>query len=89
MNTEPRYMLGSHNHIPVFRSKGISVPEILAEDYSKTLVPLAYQIVSKIEGRDIKDVIDTLSDEQLRAIGGEIANVFIQLRDVPNNGKFF
>ncbi len=88
MHTEPRYMLGSHNHIPVFRSKGINVPAILAEDYSKTLVPLAYQVVSKIEGRDIKDVIDTLSDEQLRAIGGEIANVFIQLRDVPNNGKF-
>ena len=88
MNTEPRYMLGSHNHIPVFRSKGISVPEILAEDYSKTLVPFAYQIVSKIEGRDIKDVISTLSDEQLRVIADEIANVFIQLRDVPNNGKF-
>ena len=33
LHSEPRYLLGSHNHIPIFRSKGINVPEILAEDY--------------------------------------------------------
>ncbi len=88
LHTAPRYMLGSHNHIPIFKSKGISVPDILAEDYSKTLVPFAYQVLTKMEGQDIFDVIDTLNDEQLRAIGGEIANVFRQLSSVPNNGKF-
>jgi len=88
LKAEARYMFGSHNHIPIFRSKGISVPEILAEDYSNTLVPFAYQVLSKIEGRDIMDVIQTLSDDQFRAIAGEISNVFDQLRDVPNNGKF-
>lgn len=88
LKTEARYMLGSHNHIPLFRSKGITVPEILAEDYSKRDLPFAYQIQSKIDGHDIKDVIDTLTDEQLRAVGGEIANVFRRLIDVPNNGKF-
>ncbi|MFZ1700079.1 MAG: ATP-binding cassette domain-containing protein [Pyrinomonadaceae bacterium] len=88
LNTEPRFMLGSHNHIPLFRSKGVSVPEILAEDFSKTFVHFAYQVQSKIEGRDITDVIADLSDEQLKAIGGEIANVFRKLSDVPNNGKF-
>jgi len=88
LKAEARYMFGSHNHIPIFRSKGISVPEILAEDYSGTFVQLAYQVLSKIEGRDIMNVIDTLTDDQLRAIAGEISNVFDQLRDVPNNGKF-
>jgi aminoglycoside phosphotransferase (APT) family kinase protein len=88
LHVEPRYMFGSHNHIPVFRSKGIPVPEILAEDYSKNFVPYAYQVLSWIEGRDIIDVIDTLTDGQLRAIAGEVSNVFNQLRDVPNNGKF-
>lgn len=88
LKAEARYMFGSHNHIPIFRSKGIRVPEILAEDYSKREMPFAYQILSKIDGRDINDVIDTLADDQLRAIAGEISNVFQQLRDVPNNGKF-
>lgn len=83
-----RYMSGSHNHIPIFRSKGIRVPEILAEDYSKRWVPFAYQVMSWLDGRDIKDVIGTLSDDELRAIAADVSNVFDQLRDVPNNGKF-
>lgn len=88
LKTEARYMLGSHNHIPLFKSKGIRVPEILAEDYTKRFVPFSYQILSRIEGRDAMDVIHTLTDDELRALGREISNVFTQLRDVPNNGKF-
>ena len=88
LHTEPRYLLGSHNHIPLFKSKGIPVPDILAEDYSKSVIPFAYQVQSKIDGRDIKDVIGTLSDDELRAVGAEIANVFRQLSGAANNGKF-
>lgn len=88
LKDQPRYLLGSHNHIPIFRCKGIPVPEIVAEDYSKSEFPFAYQVQTKLPGTDIKDVIHTLSDEQLRAVAGEIANVFIRLTDVPNNGKF-
>jgi aminoglycoside phosphotransferase (APT) family kinase protein len=88
LKAEPRYMFGSHNHIPLFRSKGIRVPEILAEDYEKNFVPLAYQVLSKIEGRDIMNVIDTLTDEQLKGIAKNISNVFSQLKDVSNNGRF-
>ena len=88
LNSEPRFMLGSHNHIPLFRSKGIRVPEILAEDLSKTALPLAWQVQGKLPGKDITDVIETLSDDQLRSIGAEVANVFRQLSNVPNNGKF-
>lgn len=88
LKREARYMLGSHYHIPVFQTLGIRVPEILAEDYSGSYVTLAYQVLSTIEGSDINDVIDTLSDDELKGIANEIANVFIKLRCVPNNGKF-
>ena len=88
LKAESRYMLGSHNHILIFRSKGIRVPEILVEEYSKTDIPFAYQILSKIDGRDIHDVIHTLNDDQLRSIAKEVSNVLTQLRSVPNNGKF-
>ncbi len=88
LHVEPRYVLGSHNHIPIFKSKGIRVPDILAEDYSKETFPFAYQIQTKIDGRDIKDVIESLGDDELRGIGAEIANVFRLISDVPNNGKF-
>ncbi|MFT3743143.1 MAG: ATP-binding cassette domain-containing protein [Pyrinomonadaceae bacterium] len=88
LKEEPRYMLGSHNNIPLFKSKGIKVPEILAEDYSKTWLPMAFQIQNKLPGRDLRDVIETLSDGELKAIGAEVANVFRQLSTVPNNGRF-
>lgn len=88
LKEEPRYMLGSHKNIPLFRSKGIKVPEILAEDYSKTWLPLAFQIQNKLPGNDLRDVIETLSDDELKALGSEVANVFRQLSTVPNNGKF-
>jgi aminoglycoside phosphotransferase (APT) family kinase protein len=88
MNAAERFLLGSYNHIPLFKAKGIRVPDILAEDYSKQFIPYAYQILTKLEGRDIGDVIDTLSDEQLRAIAGEVSRIFRQLRDVPTNGWF-
>jgi hypothetical protein len=34
-------------------------------------------------------VISTLNDEQLRSIAGKVAKVFVALRDVPNNGRFW
>jgi len=88
LKTEARYMYGSHNHIPIFRAAGIAVPEILAEDYSKTSSPFAYQVLSPIPGRDINDVIHILSDKQLVEISTHVSQVFDALRDVPNNGKF-
>ncbi len=88
LKDEPRYMLGSHNHIPLFKSKGIKVPDILAEDYSKSWLPLAFQIQNKLPGRDLNEVIHTLSDNELKAIGADIADVFRHLSTVPNNGKF-
>ena len=88
LKDEPRYMLGSRNHIPLFKSKGIKVPDILAEDYSKSWLPVAFQIQNKLPGRDIRNVIETLSDGELKAIGAEVVNIFRQLSSVPNNGKF-
>lgn len=88
LNREPRFMLGSRRNIPLFRSKGIKVPDILAEDYSLSFVPYAFQIQSKIAGRDIDAVIAELSDDELRGVAAEVANVFRQLAAVPNNGKF-
>jgi aminoglycoside phosphotransferase (APT) family kinase protein len=88
MNLAERFLLGSHNHIPLFKSRGIRVPDILAEDYSKHLFPYAYQVLTRIEGEDISDVIDTLSDGQLKSIAREVSGIFAQLRDVPTNGRF-
>jgi len=88
LNADPNQMVGSERHIPLLKSKGIKVPDILASDYSKTFVPFAYQIQTKIEGQDIGTVINMLSDNELKGIAEEIAHIVDVLKTIPTNGKF-
>lgn len=79
---------GSGKYIPLFKSIGIKVPELIVEDYSKELIPFNYQILNKIDGVDIKKVITTLSDEQLQNIAKEITNIIKKLVNISTNGLF-
>jgi aminoglycoside phosphotransferase (APT) family kinase protein len=83
-----KFLMGSHDHIPKFQALGIKVPEILAESYTRNEVPLAYQIQSKIEGRDLGEVIETLSDQQLNVLAKEVSNIFIKVKTIPSSDKF-
>ncbi len=79
---------GSTKYIPLFNSKGIKVPDIIADDYSKELIPFNYQVLSKFPGDDIGLVFSTLTDEQLKSIASEIADIVKKLITIPTNGKF-
>jgi aminoglycoside phosphotransferase (APT) family kinase protein len=81
-------LLGSHEHIPKFKQLGIKVPDILFEDYSKTKIPLAYQIQSKIPGMDLGNVIHSLTDEQLLALAKEVAIIFKKVKTIPASNQF-
>ena len=43
MNENGRYLKGSEKNIPILRSLGTKVPEILVSDYSMQFVPICYQ----------------------------------------------
>lgn len=88
LNSDNDEMKGSEKYIPLFRSHGIKVPEILASDYSKKFIPYYYQIQSKLEGQDIKFVIDSLTPKELKLVAKEIATIFKKLLPLPTNGKF-
>lgn len=79
---------GSGFYIPIFKSKGIKVPDIIAEDYSKETIPYNYQILAKLKGADIDQVINSLSDEELKDIANEIATIVKKLITLPTNNKF-
>ena len=64
------------------------MPDILAEDYSKTEVSLAYQIKSKIEGEDLGNVIEDLTDNLLKALAKEVASIFKKVETVPASNQF-
>ena len=57
-------------------------------DYSKRAVSLCYQVQSRLEGTDLGSVIPSLSEQQLRSIAENVAEIFHRLRHVATNGRF-
>ncbi len=88
LSSDDSFLKGSSHNIPLLKSLGINVPDILAEDYSKKNSPFSYQIQTKIDGQDIGEIIETLNESQLLLIAQEIANIFTKLSTVPTDGKF-
>lgn len=88
LNTDSHAMRGAEAHIALFHTLGIPVPEVLAADYDQALVPFAWQVQSRLPGRDIGRVIETLSTSQLTAIASEIAKIVRALAPLPSNGRF-
>jgi hypothetical protein len=88
LSPHDRFLMGSHDHIPKFKALGIRVPDILAEDYSKNLIPFSYQVLSKIEGKDLGQVIEKLTDRQLHDLSKEIAHIFEKVKTIPSSDKF-
>lgn len=88
LSPHDKFLMGSHDHIPKFKALGIKVPEILTEDYSKSEIPLSYQVQSKIEGQDLGEVIETLSDKQLKALAKDVSNIFDKVKTIPSSDKF-
>jgi aminoglycoside phosphotransferase (APT) family kinase protein len=79
---------GSDKYIPLFKSLGIAVPDIIAANYLKDVVPINYQIQTRLEGTDIGKVIANLKPLQLKSIASEIAAIAKKLIVLPTNGKF-
>lgn len=88
LSASDKFLMGSHDHIPQLKTLGINVPDILFEDYSKTAIPLSYQIQNKIKGKDLGDVIETLTDDQLKALAKEIGSIFRKVKSIPSTKQF-
>lgn len=88
LNSENKFLMGSHDHIPKFKALGINVPDILIEDFSKKIIPFSYQIQNKIEGQDLYFVIEKLTDEQLIELAKDIASIFKKVATIPASNQF-
>lgn len=77
------YMKGSKKHIPILKKKGINVPDMLSDDYTKESTPYSFQFLSKLKGKDIGSIIESLSDEELREIAKEISRIIEIAKTIP------
>lgn len=88
MNQEKEWIYGTHKFLPLFQILQIKTPEILSEDYSKTAFPFCYQILTKLEGKDMGLVIDGLSRPELTKIAEEISSIFDKFNALPTAPSF-
>jgi aminoglycoside phosphotransferase (APT) family kinase protein len=88
LNACDKFLKGTRDHTPQLKALDINVPDLLFEDYSKTTIPLSYQIQNKIAGEDLGYVIDKLTDEQLKNLAKEIATIFQKTRTLPASNEF-
>ncbi len=88
MNSSKKQLVAVERNIKLFSTLGISVPEMLASDYSQESFPMSYQILSYIEGKDLGQVVEAMTDQELRGVAKEVAAIFRKLSTIPTNGKF-
>lgn len=88
LNASDKFLKGTRDHTPQLKLLGINVPDILFEDYSKTTIPLSYQIQTKVAGEDLGYVIDKLTDEQLKNLAKDIAIIFQKTKTLPASNEF-
>jgi len=88
MNTDESQLRGVERNIALFSSLNIKVPSLITSDYSKKEFPVGYQILSYLPGKDLGQVIESMSDNELKALAVEIADIFRKLASIPTNGKF-
>lgn len=81
-------LMGSSRYIPLFEEREVNVPKIIKEDYSLTEYPYPYQILSKLEGKDLGDVFDELTVNELDDIAKSISDIFNLIKTIPTDGRF-
>ena len=86
MNHQKHLIYGTHKHLPLFKQLEIKTPQILAEDYSQNEFPVSYQILNKIEGKDIGLVMDELNQSELKEIAIEISSILDKFQSLPMAG---
>lgn len=88
MNKNVAEMRGSSLFIPKLTALNLRVPKIIADEYNTEEFGFGYQILERLPGTDLSNVIEELSPEQLLDVAKEVANIFKNLRTLPTDGTF-
>ena len=88
LNKQKNLLYGTHKFLPLFKELAIPTPDIVGEDYSMAQFPYCYQILTKIEGKDLVLVIDQLSESELKQVAAEVSSIFDKFHSLPPKNDF-
>ena len=69
----------------ILRSIGIPVPEVIETDDSKKIIPAEFMICSYIEGRDLEEIWDKLSEKEKEEISEEMGEILGRIHKIKFN----
>ncbi len=72
LNPHPRVFAGTERNLATLRALGLPVPHVLACDLSLGRYPVAFVILNKIPGRDLRDALPEMTREELAVLAQQI-----------------
>lgn len=88
LNDYGDYMKGTSKFLPIFKKLQINTPEIIAENYERKYFNYCYQILTKIPGDDLENIINTLKEVELIKIAKDVAVIIQKFRSLLCNNYF-
>ncbi|GGO01238.1 phosphotransferase family protein [Saccharibacillus kuerlensis] len=82
-NTDRTVMRHTADNMADLRELGVPVPRILAYDVEAANRPFAYMILEEIPGRDLRDELEDMTEQQMTAVAESIVSFQRMVRRLP------
>lgn len=82
------FFAGTQHNLSALLRLGLPVPHVLAVDLTKRCFPLAFMILSKIPGRDLRHELAGMSGPQMTRLAGQVASFQRAVMTLPPGGGY-
>ena len=88
LNAHPKMLAGTEHHLSTFAKLGFPVPRPLYADLSLTKYPVAFVILEKLPGRDLRDELAAMTRAQMTKLAKAITEFQRQAIILPRGQGF-
>ena len=86
LNAHPETLAGTEHHLSTFAKLGFPVPRPLYADLSLTKYPVAFIILAKLPGRDLREELAAMTKAQVTKLAETITEFQRQATTLPREG---
>lgn len=87
-NTDSRVFATTKRNLAVLAELGLPVPKVLASDLTQTCYPLAYMILDKIPGRDLRYELEAMTPAQMTRLAEQIVGFQRRVMSLPQGNGY-
>ena len=88
LNVNPNVLAGTERHLSTFAELGFPVPRPLYADLSLTKYPVAFVVLEKLPGQDLRDELSSMTPTQTTELARKITTFQRQATNLPRGQGF-